>query len=72
MDQVMQMTAAPVQMAMAATATPINNFPFQKTKLDLDWAVFMYMFILSATIGSIFLYRIFVCCVERSSKDVLV
>lgn len=66
----MQM-AAPVQMAMA-TATPINPWPLQKTKAELDWAVFMYIFIFGTVVGSILLYRIFSCCMERSSKDVLV
>lgn len=70
MDRVIQM-AAPVQMAMA-TATPVNPFPFQKTKADLDWAVFMYIFVFASFIGSVLLYRIFTCCVERSSKDVMV
>lgn len=65
----MQMTAQ-AQMAMA-TATPINDFPFQKTKHDLDWAFFMYIFIFATIVGSLFMYRIFVCCVERSSKDVV-
>lgn len=60
----------PAQMAAAAAPTPtINGFPFQKTKADLDWAVFMYLFIFATVVGSIFLYRIFACCMARSNKD---
>lgn len=46
-----------------------NSFPFQKTKLDLDWAVWAYIFFFSVTLGSALVYRVFACCTERSSKD---
>lgn len=51
---------------------PKFDFPLQKTKADLDWAVFMYIFIAGTVVGSVFLYRIVSCCVERGSKDVMV
>lgn len=52
-----------------ATAVPFNPFPFQKTKRDLDWAVFMYIFIFGTVVGSALLYRIFDYCMDRTSKD---
>lgn len=49
-----------------------NSFPLQLTKADLDWAVFMYIFIFGVIIGSALLYRIVSCCVERGSREVMV
>lgn len=50
-------------------AVQFNNFPFQKTKPELDWAVWAYLFIFSTVIGSALLYRMFACCTERDSED---
>lgn len=51
----------------APTATPFP-FPFQHTKMDLDWAVFMYIFVFCVFVGTILLGRIITCCTERA-KD---
>lgn len=52
----------------APTATPFP-FPFQHTKMDLDWAVFMYIFVFCVFVGTVLLGRIITCCTERSNKD---
>lgn len=46
-----------------------NSFPLQLTKKDLDWAVFMYLFILGVVFGTIFLGRIMTACVERNNNE---
>lgn len=57
----------------AQTQMQFNSFPFQKTLAELDWAVFMYIFIVGTVIGSVLLYRIVSCCVEgRSRNEVMV
>lgn len=53
----------------AQTQTQFNSFPLQPTAMDLDWAVFMYIFIFGVAIGSALLYRIVTCCVERGSRN---
>lgn len=59
-------------MDAASQQVQFNQFPFQPTKLDLDWAVWAYIFIFSTSIGSAILYRMFACCTERSSKDAFI
>lgn len=56
-------------MDAASQQVQFNAWPLQMTKLDLDWAVWAYIFIFSASIGTAILYRLFACCTERSSKD---
>lgn len=55
---------------MDATQIQFNSFPFQKTKHDLDWAVFMYLFIFGVMFGSALLYRLCHCFSDRVAFDV--
>lgn len=46
-----------------------NSWPLQPTKKDLDWAVFMYLFIIGVVLGTILLGKIMTVCVERNSTE---
>lgn len=52
------------------TRPKFNSWPFQPTKKDLDWAVFMYLFIFGVICGTIILGRIMTACMDRNSKEV--
>ncbi|KAG6363717.1 hypothetical protein INS49_008820 [Diaporthe citri] len=54
------MDAVLIARQAAPTATPFP-FPFQHTKMDLDWAVFMYIFVFCVFVGTILLGRIITC-----------
>jgi len=67
MDQATTAMATQVQMAMPTKT--LHSFPLQRTKDELDWAVFMYLFVFATVVGSTVLYRVFVCYTARSDRD---